>query len=65
MISTRDVYKIAIAMLQRYGPSASTYAELEAEKLLDDGDEARYRTWVRILIAMEELQEPPKGVTVH
>ncbi len=52
-------------MLQRYGPSASTYAELEAEKLLDDGDEVKFRTWLRILIAMEELQEAPAGATVH
>ena len=39
MIPDRDIYRIAIAMIERYGASASTYAELEAEKLLDEGDE--------------------------
>ncbi len=65
MIPNRDIYQIAIVMLQRYGPSASTYAELEAEKLLDEGDEGKFRTWLRILIAMEELQEDPASPTLH
>lgn len=65
MIPNRDIYQIAIVMLERYGASASTYAELEAEKLLDEGDEGKFRTWLRILIAMEELQEVPASPTLH
>ena len=65
MITDHDIYQIASGMLQRYGRSASTYVEFEAEKLLDEADESRFRTWLRTLIAMEELQEAPAGATVH
>jgi len=65
MIPDRDIYQIAIAMLHRYGASASTYAELEAEKLLDEGNEGKFRTWLRILLAMEQLQEVPPSPTLH
>lgn len=65
MIPNREIYRIAIAMLERYGASASTYAELEAEKLLDEGDEGKFSTWLRILIAMEELQDVPTSATLH
>ncbi len=65
MIPDRDIYRIAIAMLERHGASASTYAELEAEKLLDEGDEGRFRTWLRIRLAMERLQEVPPSPTLH
>jgi hypothetical protein len=65
MIPNRDIYQIAIVMLERYGASASTYAELEAEKLLDAGDESKFRTWLRILLAMEELQEVPASPILH
>lgn len=65
MIPIREVFQIAIAMLQRYGPSALTLAECEAEKLLDEGDEEKYRTWLNILIAIEELVEGPEGATIY
>jgi len=65
MIPDRDIYRIAIAMLEKYGASASTYAELEAEILLDEGEEAKFRTWLRILVAMEELQDVPASTTLH
>jgi hypothetical protein len=65
MIPDRDIYRIAIAMIERYGASASTYAELEAEKLLDEGEEGKFGTWLRILIAMEELQDVPASPTLH
>lgn len=65
MIPDRDIYRIAISMLERYGASASTHAELEAEKLLDEGDEGKFSTWLRILIAMEELRDVPASATLH
>lgn len=65
MIPDRAIYQIAIAMLQRYGAAASTYAELEAERLLDAGEESRFRTWLRVLLAMERLQHIPASPTIH
>ena len=65
MIPDRDIYQIAGIMLRRYGAMASCYAECESEKLLDEGEERKYRTWLRILIAMEELQEVPADATLH
>ena len=29
------------------------------------GDEGRFRTWLHILIAMEQLHEAPASATVH
>jgi len=67
MISDRDVWAAALAIVKRYGEDAMLEASMRAEQLQDEGDTAGAETWHRILNAIERLQAkwPAEGEAVH
>ena len=48
MISDRDVWAAALAIVKRYGEDAMLEASMRAEQLQDEGDTAGAETWHRI-----------------
>ena len=55
MISDREIWQAANAMIKRYGDDAATEAESRADELLVEGDAEGYAIWRRIMKAVEEL----------
>lgn len=56
MISDRDIWRSALAMVKRYQDDAMREASFRADQLLDEDDMAGAETWHRILNAIERLQ---------
>ncbi len=62
MISDREIWQAAGAMVKRYGDDAATEAAMRADELLDEGDMDRCAVWKRIMQAVEGLSAmEPKG----
>lgn len=57
MIDEREIWACANHVLQRYGEDADFHAAQRADELLDQGDIAGQRTWLRILQRIRELAE--------
>ncbi len=55
MISDREIWQAAGAMIKRYGEDAATEAESRADELLVEGDAEGYAIWRRIIEAVEGL----------
>ena len=55
MISDREIWQAAGAMIKRYGEDAATEAAIRADKLLAEGDLEGCALWKRIMRAAEEL----------
>ncbi len=62
MISDREIWQAAGAMVKRYGEAAATEATKRADDLLAEGDAEGYAIWRRIMEAVEGLSATkPKG----
>jgi hypothetical protein len=53
-----DVYRTANWMLGRYGGGAVPEARRHVERLRQEGDTAGADLWLRIIIAIEALDQP-------
>jgi hypothetical protein len=67
MISERDIWRAAIALIRRYGSNAGIEAAERANEHMEGGDEQSGQTWVRVMQAIERLQasKPAPGETVQ
>ncbi len=67
MISDLDLWRAAQVMVKRYGDGAATEAAMRADEFLDQGIIDGQRLWMRIMLAIEELQRerPRDGEAVH
>ncbi len=62
MISDREIWQAANAMIKRYGDDAASEAEFRADALLVEGDADGYAIWRRIMAAVDGLSEAePSG----
>ena len=55
MISDREIWQAAGAMIKRFGEDAATEAAKRADELLDKGDTDGCAVWRRIMLAVEGL----------
>ncbi len=55
MISDREIWQAAGAMVKRYGEKAATEAAKRADELLDEGDAEGYAIWRRNMEAVEGI----------
>jgi hypothetical protein len=58
MISERDIWRAAVALIRRYGSNACLEAAERANEHMEGGDEQSCETWVRVMRAIERLQAP-------
>lgn len=56
MVEQIDVWRMAKMVIDEHGEHASFVAATRADALLDKGDIAGQRVWLRILAAIRELQ---------
>lgn len=61
----KEIWQSAAAMIKRYGDESAYEAGQRADQLLDEGDIEGQRTWMRIIIAIEELQKTEPEGRVH
>ncbi len=62
MISDREIWQAAGAMVKRYGEDAATEAAKRADELFDEGDAEGHAIWRRIMEAVEGLSgTEPEG----
>ena len=62
MISDREIWQTAGALVKRYGEVAATEAEFRADQLLVEGDAEGYAIWRRIMEAVQGLSAmQPRG----
>ncbi len=65
MISDREIWQAAGAMVKRYGEDAATEAAMRADELFDEGDAEGYAIWRRIMEAVEGLSAMEPGGKVN
>jgi hypothetical protein len=67
MITEREIWLAAKAMIQRYGSNAEMEAAERADELLEKGDMVGAVAWKRIMGAIEQLQavKPAPGERVQ
>jgi hypothetical protein len=67
MLSDRDIWLAARAMIQRYGSNAGIEAAERADEHLESGNLDLSAIWQRIVTAIEKLQaeKPGPGETVQ
>jgi hypothetical protein len=61
MLSEREIYLAAQAMIRRYGDEAEIQAAMRADELMAEGDVDGQRAWLRIIHAIEALQKDAPG----
>lgn len=65
MISEIDIRRTARIMIRRYGDTADLEACMRADELGGKGDRAGMRVWLRILSAIDALQNVQPGETMQ
>ena len=65
MISDREIWQAAGAMVKRYGADAATGAKTRADELLAEGDAEGHAIWRRIMKAVEGLAAMAPGGRVN
>ncbi len=65
MITDREIWQAANAMIKRYGEDAAAEAEFRADQLLVEGDAEGYAIWRRIMAAVEGLSGSEPGGKVN
>ena len=65
MIDNIDIYRSAKLLIDRYGDGATIEAMKRADALAAQGDAAGKVAWLRILEAIEELQNTKPIGPVH
>ena len=61
MLSDQDVWRAALALVDRYGATACAEAAKRADDMADTGNAGGRTEWMRILAAVLELQKEPVG----
>lgn len=57
VISEREIWTTAGLLLQEYGDMASFEASKKADSLLDEGDMAGQRVWLRVVRAIVSMTD--------
>ena len=65
MIADIDLWRAAKALLDRYGEDASIEAAMRADEMLEQGDMDGKVVWLRILEAVEKLQNTEPTGPMH
>jgi hypothetical protein len=67
MFVPTEIWRAALAMVERHGPAASAHAAMRAAEHFTRGDVERTVAWQRIVDAIVVLQseEPAGGETIH
>ncbi len=65
MITDREIWQAANAMVKRFGDDAAREAECRADQLLVERDAEGYTVWRRIMAAVEGLSGPAPGGKVN
>jgi hypothetical protein len=67
MLSEREIYLAAQAMIRRYGDEADVQAAMRADELMAEGDIEGQRTWLRVVRAIDTLRKdaPSEGERQH
>ena len=65
MISDREIWQTANAMIKRYGDDAAGEAEFRADAILVEGDAEGHAIWRRIIEAVEGLSAMEPGGKVN
>ena len=63
-----DVYRSAKLLIDQHGKDAPIFAAMQADKCLEAGDLDGKAVWMRVIRAIEELQDrrpPAVGQPVH
>lgn len=60
-----DIYRSATAMIDQHGSAAAIEAAMRADKQSVEGDVDGLRIWLRILLAIDELQGAGTARTLH
>lgn len=63
MISDNDIWRTAGIMIKRYGEAADFEACIRADEFAEKGDRAGMRVWLRIMEAIDALQNVQLGET--
>ena len=61
MLSDQDVWRAALALVDRYGAKACAEAVKRADDMVNTGNAGGRTEWMRILAAVLELQKEPFG----
>jgi len=56
-LSNAEVYEMADTLLRRHGKDAAIVASLQAGKKLESGDMKGYRTWKRLIMLVDGMQD--------
>ena len=56
MISDRDIWRTAHAMIEQYCDDAALRAAMRVDAPLAEGDLDGYRVWIRVLDAVKEIR---------
>ena len=67
MFVPTEIWRAALAMVERHGPTASAHAAMRAAEHFTRGDVERTVAWQKIVDAIVVLQseEPAGGETIH
>ena len=68
MTSDLDIYRSAKLLIDQHGEDAPIFAAQPADKCLEAGDLDGKAVWMRVIAAIEELQDrmsPATGQPVH
>ena len=63
-----DIYRSAKLLIDQHGEDAPIFAAMQADKCLEAGDLDGKAVWMRVIRAIEELQDrrpPAVGQPVH
>jgi hypothetical protein len=56
-----DIWRAAAEMIRQFGEDAAVTAGMRADALLEQGDGAGFRVWVRVVTAINELERKPSA----
>ena len=67
MVDDIDIYRSANLLIKQHGKEAAVFAAMQADACLEAGDLEGKLTWIRVIAAIEELQdkERPAGTITH
>lgn len=67
MVSDKDIYQSANAIIKQHSEDAPIHAAMKADEMLEAGDLDGKSVWVRVMKATEELlsENVPGGVVLH
>lgn len=68
MVDEIDIYRSANLLTKQHGDEAAIFAAMQADACLEKGDHAGKATWLRVIKAIEDLQNvgpPGEGAGIH